>query len=551
MRLPYAYLPLSSEVHRRPPDRGDLRGWIEYTLTTRTPTFVGATKVGNEIRPFLTPDGFLAIPSTEMKSLARRAFESQSSSCVSSLEKDRTFRWKNVDQNAQPGLLSWQNNHWNLDPAEAPAPLPPGVRVNEATRTVTSGGKHYQATDVIPGGGILHFAIHAIGQMGVELVPWTFAPSDPSVKIAIPSPEKLDAAVKRYVSEVITRINEKSHNPWLSKWWGHIGDDNGKSPWIPEAYIQALKNPTASKRIPVYYQTRGGNVYLYHAPVMKLLGTTTFETLVGDHLACSQRSNMCPACNLFGLAGELEEAADAWGSRLAFSVARCNLQTQGALSPSQITWFSPSSPKASLELTVEKPSLALADQIFPDLPLALLGRKYYLPHVPTPTVAGAISTIGTRSDAELNEQQDVRFTPIRAGVTFSGRIDFEDLNEAQLSDLLKVLQTEGDAVHQLGMAKPWGFGSVQIAVTRVIKVETNDALVRSEVEMNPAGLRSQKAPQSCLKPELRTRWNQAKSLLVTSPDQQPFEYPNRDWHRENKLRIQGLRWIGGALGDNP
>jgi CRISPR/Cas system CSM-associated protein Csm3 (group 7 of RAMP superfamily) len=52
--------------------------------------------------------------------------------------------------------------------------------------------------------------------------------------------------------------------------------------------------------------------------------------------------------------------------------------------------------------------------------------------------------------------------PVSIGSTFSGRIRFENLTEAELGALLIILDLPGGCAHKLGMGKPLGLGSVKI-----------------------------------------------------------------------------------------
>jgi CRISPR-associated protein len=52
--------------------------------------------------------------------------------------------------------------------------------------------------------------------------------------------------------------------------------------------------------------------------------------------------------------------------------------------------------------------------------------------------------------------------PVRDGVTFSGRIDFENLTDIELGSILTALQLPGEGHPALGMAKPLGLGRVKV-----------------------------------------------------------------------------------------
>jgi len=60
------------------------------------------------------------------------------------------------------------------------------------------------------------------------------------------------------------------------------------------------------------------------------------------------------------------------------------------------------------------------------------------------------------------DKQHTIIRPVRAGVTFSGRIRFQNLTDLELGALLSALQLPEGCCHKLGMGKPLGLGSVRI-----------------------------------------------------------------------------------------
>ena len=66
-----------------------------------------------------------------------------------------------------------------------------------------------------------------------------------------------------------------------------------------------------------------------------------------------------------------------------------------------------------------------------------------------------------QGDSECDEQHTI-IRPIKDGVTFKGRIRFENLSDVELGALLFALELPENCCHKLGMGKPLGLGSVQI-----------------------------------------------------------------------------------------
>lgn len=60
------------------------------------------------------------------------------------------------------------------------------------------------------------------------------------------------------------------------------------------------------------------------------------------------------------------------------------------------------------------------------------------------------------------DTQHTIIRPVKAGVTFVGRVRFENLTDVELGALLHALQLPSRCAHRLGMGKPLGLGSVRI-----------------------------------------------------------------------------------------
>jgi hypothetical protein len=61
-----------------------------------------------------------------------------------------------------------------------------------------------------------------------------------------------------------------------------------------------------------------------------------------------------------------------------------------------------------------------------------------------------------------SEKQHTILRPVRAGVTFTGRVRFDNLTDAELGALLASVRLPAGCAHKLGMGKPLGLGSVRV-----------------------------------------------------------------------------------------
>ncbi len=68
--------------------------------------------------------------------------------------------------------------------------------------------------------------------------------------------------------------------------------------------------------------------------------------------------------------------------------------------------------------------------------------------------------------------QYTKINPVKPGVTFKGRIRFENLSEVELGALLFALDLPSGCCHKLGMGKPLGLGSINIKPTLFISDRT-------------------------------------------------------------------------------
>jgi CRISPR-associated protein (TIGR03986 family) len=98
----------------------------------------------------------------------------------------------------------------------------------------------------------------------------------------------------------------------------------------------------------------------------------------------------------------------------------------------------------------------------------LAGFKFY-PHRPI-----------IERNCQENENVCVTFRPLKVGTIFDGKIRFFNLKPVELGALLSALTFYGQSgyQHKLGMAKPYGFGSVEIKIRefRAAKIEEGETV---------------------------------------------------------------------------
>ena len=83
----------------------------------------------------------------------------------------------------------------------------------------------------------------------------------------------------------------------------------------------------------------------------------------------------------------------------------------------------------------------------------------------------AVEQPDTNGAVPPGDTQSTAIEPVKSGVTFAGRIRFDNLADIELGALLEALQLPGGCAHKIGMAKPLGLGSLRIEVERVTFVD--------------------------------------------------------------------------------
>jgi CRISPR-associated protein (TIGR03986 family) len=116
-----------------------------------------------------------------------------------------------------------------------------------------------------------------------------------------------------------------------------------------------------------------------------------------------------------------------------------------------------------------------------------------------------------------HQTQYTAIRPLRSGVTFRGRVHFENLEDVELGALLAALELPASCRHQLGLGKPLGMGSVRITLTtrlvdprrRYASLEASGVL--SDDEARPRLERAREAFRQCIV-EHHNKWTLSPRL---------------------------------------
>lgn len=227
----------------------------------------------------------------------------------------------------------------------------------------------------------------------------------------------------------------------------------------------------------VYYKVERGKLYMSFATLGRKAFGKTLNDVVGEksHQKCDSRSNLCPACALFGTV-----EGEAFGSKVRFTDATCINYGEESI-VEDIVFAELSSPKISYlpfylrgKANVEMPRYQNGYDS-PDLEIR--GRKFYWHHVPN------LATI-----CERNER-NATFDVLVPKTEFQFRIYFDKITKHQLDTLVTAIHLgennlDGDLCHKMGHGKPLGYGSVKMVVKECVLRTFDVDLGWKEVKQN-------------------------------------------------------------------
>ncbi|OIP96988.1 MAG: CRISPR-associated RAMP family protein [Syntrophobacteraceae bacterium CG2_30_61_12] len=237
---------------------------------------------------------------------------------------------------------------------------------------------------------------------------------------------------------------------------------------------------------------------------------------------------MCPACRLFGWVfgrpgveeGELPiSAAGAYRGRLKVSHAECVEEHPWGETPIPLAILSTPKPTTSRFYLVDgngKPIAGQEDSVsgydgdVAGTPNRLRGRKIYRRH--TEVTAQEYQRAGQRRDDQNRTIRGV----VGPDSRFTFRIHFENLAKEELGGLLWSIELEKNWCHRLGMARPLGFGSVQVCVTELLHFDPN---ARYQANLEQTGVNSILGHKGDLVEAFKKR-------IVTLYAQQPAQQPS-------------------------
>ncbi len=522
---PYHFIPLEGKCDRKNyseyREQANLTGWIDCTLTTLTPLFIPNTSNDDFFKERVpakekedekvvksydffsytdntqnsTPTKHPVIPGSSIRGPIRSLFEALTNSCMATIDDNHVLYKRTITPAEGCGRLSYKGGKWKIQECKkymlktkaCSADKAPVFNIDgyEEGKTIFfkegriyKGLKHMPCTisnisisksTTCPMQGYLHkgepFGIGTRKQKHHESV---FVPTGNNIIVSELSVKNLLENYKLYQDETVNlNKKQKKHKGYQS----NIKNAEFKS-------IKDLKNGCL-----VYYtqivdhNTDKKYLYLSPAAIGREVFHNRLKDIIGSYCPCTSSNEVCPACALFGFAGQGEaNTKNALASRIRFSDAKPDDKSDGK---KDITFLNSvilpelASPKPSAtEFYLQKPgSPADVQQWNYDYitykgknkkiyPAEIQGRKFYWHHYP--------NMENFRNTKNVSER-NVKVRPVDKDNEFHFKVHFNQITQEELDALLWTLALGNDKnlAHKIGMGKPVGMGSVQISIDAV------------------------------------------------------------------------------------
>ena len=534
---PYNFVQLEDNCTRSDATKydGNLTGYINCTLTTKTPLIIPDTEEKNVEKEKLVKDGknmgehvhykFYSygdnnpiIPGSELRGMLRNDFELFTNSCMSSIDADKTFisRTKEVKK---PGILKKdEDGVWRLYEAERYAICTYSnskekgkldnkyrylekYKVNRHDNTlnfknqIINTGEQVSFVPVSRGTLVqkvtdskennVKTGILFIGEAGMRKNKDSiFVMKNSKVKYNDDKNEKGQIKEIQRIMESLKNIYDLYKDQGMNK---NISENKPK--WYGGYNIkEMMKNGV----MPVWYEVLNKRLYVSVACIGKEEYLRTLKELSGTYTPCIEKRNLCDACNLFGFVSD----DDATGSRIRVSDAifveqpgkekymkEIILQELASPRSSNPIFYSLFKTNADLisgrdsnfewnyDFVSRSENRKIVKKIINDGDIKIRGRKLYWHHQPN------------MNERIEKTKRNSSVIPVNSGNIFKFKVYFENITEKDLRKLVAVINLKynkddyHDLCHKIGKGKPLGYGSVKIVADNVkvrkLKIDSN------------------------------------------------------------------------------
>ena len=488
---PYNFVPANLKETKRInvlEESEKITGYFQCRIRCKTPLAIPDVehKEGAEGEhckyPFLTVDGKYVIPGSTIRGVIRNVYETLTDSCFCSVQGNPAITARS-SKSFNPGLLiKNKQGDWELYNAEKHLVVVDQSFHNQQ-RLGENGIAFYSNPPVLSGasmacktGDKINFELACNGRTKLQYEKHKRNGRIIKIGIYVKRLQQYQSGSK--LKEGYVCIGEKSPRRHFQS----IFEKDGKVPNVVitkediqrledvlEEYRNKKKNklyPNPHKGypdyehakrngvIPVYYFNDNGRLDMTFAALGRKAYHKRWNDIVSEkaHDKCDKRSQLCPACALFGTAH-----GDKYGSRVRFTDAEYT-GNMGCLRNEQKTFAELGSPRISytpfyMRETGEKANYSVG---YDSAEMEIRGRKYYWHHVPDTRFVH-------------KNKRNATFEIIKKSAEFGFKIYFDGITEPQLALLAMAIhlnenRPDGHMCHKMGHGKPLGYGSVKIYI---------------------------------------------------------------------------------------
>lgn len=557
---PYNFISFPKEKAKayNEPNKPIYTGFIEYTITTKTPLFIPNSSSDKAFKESSVQDhksyDFFSytnldstrkydneyhvpvVPGSEMRGVVRNVYETLTDSCMGILNSDE-YPIKRSAARFNPGLI-YRNKLGSYSLYEANS-----FRIGEKAQNNSEpkGFEEYK------NGTTLYYktsnANGLISDYNEEekfknkgyLLKWGMCVKKSRYHLLVSNKKEVRGV--KLTKDVIERKLSDIIDSYLSQ--PALQKENEEAYKEYRRDLQEFLNTKGEGYFPVNYSLlKPGYGIFYLAPAVysKEISNNDIGLLAGKFAPC--KDGNCPACDLFGYIGKNSSR----GSKIRFTDLYVDTEKPDVKDYylSKLTLQTLGGPKlGNVEFYLKKPDKKATFWTYDyyvkngDIKIAkgeLRGRKYYWHH----------QKVNLKSVVPTNLNKTVR--PLADGIRFKGKLYFEGILEKQIKQLMWILNSGNEGLGlKLGSAKPLGFGSVTCEVQQVVK---RTILIQNEkisYDMVPFEMSKVSYEDVGFSKEVKEQFYKIAGL-TTIPKDVEITYPKTE-EQKGKEAKEGFSWF--------
>ena len=462
-------------------------GYLSCRVITKTPLAIPDTAArtlsdvdGHYNYPFMKINDKKTIPGSSIRGVIRSAYEAVTDSCMVTA-REHSITARTSSSNAyKPGVLKYENGQWNLYPARRVpwvikdrnhAPFNKNEKIDEfrndyngdPENTLEIDGETYRWGDrvfITEGDSYEKEKRFGNGLMTVwNSTVKTISHKKNSAHVT-PGYVYIGECISNKHAESIFVISDSASSPIVSGIYSELkkleetlddyrNDKLNKKLGSEHHGYPGYENAKKNGIIPLWYKNKGGHLYLSLASVGRMAYENDFINLEGT--PCNDRTQLCPACSLFGMISDIP--GKGFGSRIRVSDAVIEVD-KGRI---EATLQELGGPKASYLAFYAKDA-----KEYDDDGSGIRGRKYYWHHSDAEKHPSEYQTM---KSTERNSTMELQ----NPDSEFVFRVYYDGISEDQLQELEWVLtfgeNTRNSSLcHKFGHGKPLGLGSAKVII---------------------------------------------------------------------------------------